>query len=122
MFSIIGLCVGLKFYFFEQMGLLDLVIAKCVFLKDPTRVKRKKEYKAMQGQRVLKSQQTKAGKTLNQAKGLAKSELKNPSMTREGRALKDLMNHALISCFDIGSLQGRLSKGPQLNERGGGIV
>jgi hypothetical protein len=86
MFSIIGLCVGLKFYFFKQMGLLDLVIVKCVFLKDPTRVKRKKEYKAMQGQRVLKSQQTKAGKALNQAKGLAKSEFKNTSMTREGRA------------------------------------
>jgi hypothetical protein len=76
----------------------------------------------LQGQRVLKSQQTKVGKTLNQAKGLAKSELKNTSMTREGRAVKDLMKHALISCFDIGSLQGRLSKGPQLNERGGGIV
>ncbi len=76
----------------------------------------------MQGQRVLKSQQTKAGKTLNQAKRLAKSELKNTSMTREGEPLKELMDHLLISCFDIGSLQGRLSKGPQLNERGGGIV
>jgi hypothetical protein len=51
------------------------------FLKDPTRVKRKKEYKAMQGPRVPKSQQTKAGKALNQAKGLAKSEFKHTSMT-----------------------------------------